>query len=32
MGKSDKLMLIGMYLAATADVIIAVGIWVIILW
>lgn len=27
----DKLMLLGMYLAATADIIIAIGIWILIL-
>jgi hypothetical protein len=32
MTRADRWMLIGMYIAASADVIIAAGIWVIILW
>jgi len=31
MSKAEKLMLIGMYIAAGADVIIALGIWLVIL-
>ena len=31
MVKADKLMLVGMYIAATADVLIAIGLWVIII-
>jgi len=33
MTKAEKLMLIGMYIAASADVVIAVGVWMLIfLW
>ena len=31
MVRADKLMLIGMYIAATADVLIAIGVWIFIL-
>jgi hypothetical protein len=30
MFKADKLMLIGMYIAATADVVVAIGIWILV--
>ena len=30
MTRFDKYMLIGMYIAATADVVIAIGVWVLI--
>ena len=31
MVRADKLMLIGMYIAATADVLIAIGVWILII-
>jgi len=31
MVRADKLMLIGMYIAATADVIVAIGVWILII-
>ena len=31
MVRVDKLMLIGMYIAATADVLVAIGVWILIL-
>ena len=31
MVRVDKLMLIGMYIAATADVLIAIGVWILII-
>ena len=31
MVRLDKLMLIGMYIAATADVIVAIGVWILII-
>ena len=31
MTKAEKLMLIGMYIAASADVVIAVGVWIFII-
>ena len=31
MTRADKLMLVGMYIAASADVIIAAGVWILIL-
>ena len=31
MVRDDKLMLIGMYIAATADVLIAIGVWILII-
>jgi hypothetical protein len=31
MVKADKLMLIGMYIAATADVLVAIGVWILII-
>ena len=30
MTRADKMMLLGMYIAATADVVIAVGVWILI--
>ena len=31
MVRADKLMLIGMYIAATADIIVAIGVWILII-
>jgi hypothetical protein len=31
MVRADKLMLIGMYIAATADVLVAIGVWILII-
>ena len=31
MVRLDKLMLIGMYIAATADILVAIGVWILIL-
>ena len=31
MVRVDKLMLIGMYIAATADVLVAIGVWILII-
>ena len=31
MVRADKLMLIGMYIAATADILVAIGVWILIL-
>jgi len=30
MTRAEKIMIIGMYIAATADVVVAIGIWVLI--
>jgi len=30
MTRADRMMLIGMYIAATADVVIAIGVWILI--
>jgi len=30
MTRADKMMLLGMYIAATADVVIAIGVWILI--
>jgi len=31
MTRAEKLMLVGMYIAATADVVVAIGIWFLVL-
>jgi len=31
MVRLDKLMLIGMYIAATADILVAIGVWILII-
>ena len=31
MVRPDKMMLIGMYIAATADILVAIGVWILIL-
>jgi len=31
MVRADKLMLIGMYIAATADILVAIGVWILII-
>ena len=31
MSRAEKLMLLGMYIAASADVLVAIGIWVLII-
>ena len=31
MFRPDKMMLIGMYIAATADILVAIGVWILII-
>ena len=31
MTRAEKIMIIGMYIAATADVVVAIGIWILVL-